>query len=441
MRIALSRLTLPITSITKAVRFLDFNSFSKKQLTALTWWLDPDLLNKYDALICDGAIRSGKTLCMGISFVAWAMKNFDSSTFAICGKTLSSIKRNFLDPLMPVFNNIGFSCNFKVSANLVTINLGRVENKFYLFSGKDEASAAFIQGITLSGILFDEVALMPQSFVEQALARCSVSNSKFWFNCNPEYPQHWFFQDWIKNAATKKALYLHFTMNDNPSLSPEIKKRYESLYSGTFFERFIEGRWVAAEGSVYPEMCNSDSFVDVPNVKFEKYMISCDYGTVNPTSMGLWAKFHETWYRIREYYYDSRKKNGPRTDEEHYSALCELVGNLKIDAITVDPSAASFIALIRHYGKFKVIPAKNNVINGIRKVSSALKSKSLVICNSCKDSMREFSLYRWENSLCKDVPIKENDHAMDDIRYFVSTLMEDENCDDDCFFALACKRH
>lgn len=210
-------------------------------MTVLSWWCDPNLLHRYDALICDGAIRSGKTLCMGISFVAWAMKNFKSATFAICGKTLGAIKRNFIDPILPVLNEIGFCCRLKVSENLLIIRFGGSENKFYIFSGKDENSAAFIQGITLAGILFDEVALMPQSFVEQALARCSVVGSKFWFNCNPEYPQHWFYQEWINKAAEKKVLYLHFNMDDNPSLSTEIKQRYAGLYSGAFYERFIEG--------------------------------------------------------------------------------------------------------------------------------------------------------------------------------------------------------
>lgn len=417
-----------------------FKSFSKKQMAALSWWLDPELFKRYDALICDGAIRSGKTLCMGISFVAWAMRHFRFSTFAICGKTLGSIKRNFIDPLLPTLNELGFACRFKISENLLVINFGNVENKFYLFSGKDEASAAFIQGITLSGILFDEVALMPQSFVEQALARCSIVGSKFWFNCNPEYPQHWFYQEWIKQSARRNALYLHFTLDDNPSLTDEIKQRYASLYSGTFYERFIKGRWVATQGNVYPEMCTPEAFVKVPDVNFEKYAVSCDYGTVNPTSMGLWGRFNSVWYRLREYYYDSRKVGASKTDEEHYASLCELAEDLDIEAITVDPSAASFITLIRRYGRFKVIPAKNNVVNGIRKVSTALKNQTLKICDTCRASIQEFSLYRWEDSQSKDVPVKENDHAMDDIRYFVSTLMED-GCDEDDFFAFACKRY
>ncbi len=417
---------------------MNFESFSKKQIVVLSWWHDLNPLKKHDALICDGAIRSGKTLCMGISFIGWAMKYFNSSIFAICGKTLGSIKRNFISPIVPVLNSLGFNCKFKISENLLTVSVGRVENKFYLFSGKDETSASFIQGITLSGVLFDEVALMPQSFVEQALARCSVEGSKFWFNCNPEYPQHWFHQEWIQKADSKNALYLHFTMEDNPSLSYEIRKRYEKLYSGTFYERFIEGKWVATQGIVYPEMSTMEAFVDVPNVEFDKYVISCDYGTVNPASFGLWGRLDGVWYRIREYYYDSRKYGVSKTDEEHYYALCKLAGNLKIDAITVDPSAASFITLIRRNSNYKVVPAKNNVIDGIRQVSTVLRNNTLKICNTCKDSMREFSLYRWEDSLSKDVPIKENDHAMDDIRYFVTTLMEDN---EDGFFAFAHKRY
>ncbi|MCD8026472.1 MAG: phage terminase large subunit [Clostridiales bacterium] len=91
-------------------------------------------------------------------------------------------------------------------------------------------------------MLFDEVALMPRTFVEQALARCSVPGSKFWFNCNPEYPEHWFYTEWIKQAEEKNALYLHFTMDDNPSLEEDVKRRYESLYSGVFYERFVRGQ-------------------------------------------------------------------------------------------------------------------------------------------------------------------------------------------------------
>ena len=193
-------------------------------------------------------------------------------------------------------------------------------NRFYLFGGKDESSSALIQGMTLAGVLFDEVALMPRSFVEQAIARCSVEGSVFWFNCNPEHPQHWFYREWILKTRQKNALYLHFLMRDNPSLSPQMLKRYQSLYSGTFYERFVLGKWVAAQGLVYPFLTDK-SFCPVPSGDFERFIISCDYGTVNPTSFGLWGKQEETWYLIDEYYYDSRREKMQKTDEEHYEAL------------------------------------------------------------------------------------------------------------------------
>ncbi|MDQ5983836.1 MAG: hypothetical protein RUMPE_00865 [Eubacteriales bacterium SKADARSKE-1] len=417
---------------------MEFKKFSNKQTKALSWWHKDSPYENYDALICDGAIRSGKTLCMGISFVAWAFYRFNKSNFAICGKTIRSIKRNFITPILPVLSELGFNCNYKISENLIEISsCGRI-NKFYLFGGRDESSASLIQGMTLSGVLFDEVALMPKSFVEQALARCSVEGSKFWFNCNPEYPQHWFNQEWILKTKEKNVFYLHFKMDDNPSLSKEIKERYEKLYTGAFYERFIEGRWVVAQGIVYPDMSNPKNFYSVPDVNFERYYVSCDYGTVNPASFGLWGEYDGVFYRISEYYYDSRKVGFQRTDEEHYIELCNLTKDLKIEAVTVDPSAASFITLIKRYGKYNVILAKNNVVDGIRQVSTALKNKSIRICNNCTDSMCEFGMYRWEDSLSRDVPVKENDHAMDDIRYFVTTLMLAENEDD--FFVLSASR-
>lgn len=410
-------------------------NFSEKQMRLLTWWCKGSRFCDYDAIICDGAVRSGKTMCMSISFISWAFYRFNNSSFALCGKTIRSLKRNVVTPLISMLKEMGFTCNEKLSQNIVEISLNGKSNKFYLFGGKDESSASLIQGMTLCGVLFDEVALMPKSFVEQAIARCSVNGSKFWFNCNPEYPQHWFRTEWIIGRKNKKALYLHFTMDDNPSLSENMKNRYKSLYSGAFYERFILGKWVSAEGCVYPFM-KDNMFIDVPKVKFERYAVSCDYGTVNPASFGLWGLSNNVWYRIDEYYYDSKKCGSQKTDEEHYSALEKLTKGLKIEKVVVDPSAASFIQTIRRHKKFIVIPANNNVIDGIRKVSTALKNGSVKICNNCTDSIREFGLYRW-NTGGADAPIKENDHAMDDIRYFVSTVVERPPQE---FFAFATRR-
>lgn len=404
---------------------MEIKPFSKKQYEVLTWWCNKSRNKNKNAVICDGAVRSGKTFCMSISFVFWSFYRFRDQCFAICGKTIRSARRNIITPMISTLSNLGFTVEEKLSENRLQISYRGVTNRYYIFGGKDESSASLIQGMTLAGVLFDEVALMPRSFVEQALARCSVENSKYWFNCNPEYPSHWFYRSWIKQSKKKNALYIHFTMQDNPSLSKSTIRRYENLYSGSFYQRFILGKWVAVTGAVYPFM-NDSSFESVPNPPFERYVVSVDYGTVNPASMGLWALKDEVWYRIEESYFDSRREGFQKTDEEHYTALEGLIGTKSVETIVVDPSAASFIETIRRHGEYSVTPAKNNVINGIRRTAAALKQREIVICNNCADSIREFSLYRWDEK-GQDNPMKENDHAMDDIRYFVSTVLDGES--------------
>lgn len=404
---------------------MNFKPFSKKQLATLCWWGPDSPYRKMDAIICDGAVRSGKSLCMFVSFIVWAMMNFKNSSFAVCGRTSSSVRRNLIVPYLPILSQLGYRCSFKLSGGNIKIRIGGYENTFWIFGGKDESSQSLIQGMTLSGVMFDEVALMPRSFVEQALARCSVEGSKFWFNCNPSNPSHWFYNEWIKKSEQKKALYLHFTMEENPSLSKEMLERYENMYSGAFYERFVKGRWVAADGLIYP-MFGETCMADCPE-QCSGYFISCDYGTVNPTSMGLWGESGGVWYRVGEYYYSSKRSGAQKTDEEYYTELEKLADGKRISAVICDPSAASFIATIRKHGKFRVIPAKNDVLDGIRRVSDCLKSGKIKICRGCADSIREFSLYCWDEGAARDCPRKENDHAMDDIRYFVSTVLFDKN--------------
>lgn len=413
-----------------------FYPFSEKQMRALTWWCEESADHKKDAVICDGAVRSGKTMCMGISFVAWAFYRFEGKSFAFCGKTVRSLRRNLVTPLFPVLQELGFTCRDKVSSNVLEITRGSCVNRFYLFGGRDESSAGLIQGMTLSGVLFDEVALMPRSFVEQAVARCSVAGSKFWFNCNPEYPQHWFRQEWILKREQKNALYLHFKMEDNPSLSDEMLRRYRTLYTGTFYERFVEGKWVCAQGAVYPFMSQSDMLCEVPDGAFEQYAVSCDYGTANPASFGLWGKQDGVWYRIDEYYFDSRREGFQKTDEEYYKELCRLLDGRKPEGVVVDPSASSFMETVRRHRRYRVIPARNSVADGIRKTSTALKQGAIRICKNCTDAIREFGLYRWSVGRMGDTPVKENDHAMDDIRYFVTTFLEQG----DGIYAIAAQR-
>ena len=389
----------------------------------MTWWQTERYKDK-DAIICDGSIRSSKTVSMSIGFILWSCSCFNGKTFAICGKTIESLRRNVITQLPTLFEGL---CKIteRKSENLMVVSLDGRVNKYYLFGGKDEGSAALIQGMTLAGVMFDEVALMPRSFVEQALARCSVEGSKFWFNCNPDSPEHWFYKEWIQKHKKKNALYLHFTMEDNKSLSEKVKKRYENMYSGVFYDRFIRGLWVVAEGLVYDFFQSKKETIikTVDMNDYNEFYVSIDYGTINPCSMGLWGVNSEGAARIKESYFDSRKEGRQRTDEEHYQALVELVEDLPITRVIVDPSAASFIECIRRHGEFRVKPAINSVIDGIRITSSLLNAGMIRIDPSCKDCIREFGLYRWDEKKTADTVLKENDHAMDEVRYFCNTVL------------------
>lgn len=352
---------------------MHYEPFSKKQLTTLCWW-NSDKYKHHDALICDGSIRSGKTISMAVGFVLWSMTQFSGQNFAICGKTIESLRRNVILQLPHWLEGL-FSLSERRSENLLTITAADRTNRYFLFGGRDESSYALIQGMTLAGVLFDEVALMPRSFVEQALARCSLEGSKFWFNCNPEAPSHWFYEEWVLKAAEKNALHLHFTMEDNLSLPAEIKRRYESMYSGVFYDRYIRGEWVVAEGRVYQQFAdNPEAFIlHGPTTGMDgQFYISIDYGTINPFSMGLWCVQNNCATRIKEWYYDSRKESRQKTDEEYYEALEAFTQGYYIRKVIVDPSAASFLETIRRHGKFSAWDADNDVLDGIRVTSSLL---------------------------------------------------------------------
>ena len=400
---------------------MSYAVFSQKQRTALTWWMPGSGVSDREALVCDGAVRSGKTMAMGLGFFLWAMLCFDGQRFGICGKTVGSLRRNVLAEILPKLAGLGFVWKERRSENLLTVRFRGRENQFYIFGGRDESSASLIQGITFAGILMDEVALMPRSFVEQACARCSVAGSRLWFNCNPAGPGHWFYKNWILEADNRNALRLHFTMADNPSLTDAIRQRYERLYSGVFYRRFILGEWAQAEGRIYdffgPEMVG-----EVPAGPFEQWYVSIDYGTVNPTSMGLWGRYRGVWYRVSEFYFNSRIAMRQMTDEEYAAQLQKLVGQRKLTAVIVDPSAASFIEVLRRRG-WAVRKADNDVLSGIRLTSDCLKDGRIVICRGCSDCIREMDAYIWDLSAPGDRVKKENDHAMDDMRYFVSTVI------------------
>lgn len=400
--------------------------FSRKQLEILAF---PK--TAYDALICDGAIRAGKTSIMSVSFVLWAMSQFNGRNFGICSKTIRTAERNIIRPLLAMtFIRRRYNIKYKQGEYLEITN-GKHSNVFYIFGGKDASSYQLIQGITLAGVLLDEVALMPRSFVEQALARCSVYGRKFWFNCNPEGQLHWFYQEWIKEKEKHNALHLHFTLDDNPSLDQSIKDTYRSMYAGVFYQRYIEGLWVSAEGVIYADMFSEQNNVvteeQIKEMQFEgDYYVSSDFGIQNATVFLLWRKLkgEQTYVLLDEYYYSGREERRQKTTAELVAGLEEMLAGRKEKAVIVDPSASALKVELRQKGH-RVMDADNEVINGIAHTGKLLQDRKILISEKCENTIDEFSLYMWDETAAErgeDVPIKENDHCMDALRYFVNTL-------------------
>lgn len=413
--------------------FFHFQPFSKKQRQVLNWWIEGSPVKDCDGIIADGAIRSGKTVSMSLSFVLWAMSSFKGQNFAMCGKTIGSFRRNVLFWLKLMMKSRGYTVADHRADNLVVISRGDVENYFYIFGGKDERSQDLIQGITLAGVFFDEVALMPESFVNQATGRCSVDDSKFWFNCNPDGPYHWFKQNWIDRRKEKHLIYLHFTMDDNLSLSEAVKQRYRGMYSGVFYKRYIKGLWCMAEGIIY-DMFSEDRHVRKLKDFAEQLIghnryVSCDYGTQNATVFLLWEKgLDGVWYCTREYYYSGRDTGKQKTDSQYADDLEKWLNGTRIRSIIVDPAAASFIAELRKRG-YKVVKAKNDVEDGIRLVSTLLNLGKIVFEEGCVNTRKEFASYIWDEKAAEhgeDKPVKQFDHAMDALRYFCYTILNNQ---------------
>lgn len=420
----------------KTAQIFKFSPFSRKQRKVLNWWTEDSPVKDCDGIIADGSIRSGKSISMSLSYVLWAMESFNFQNFGMAGKTISAFRRNVLVWLMLMLKSRGYTTEYKRSDNLLVVRRKDTENYFYIFGGKDERSQDLIQGITLAGMYFDEVALMPESFVNQATGRCSVDGAKMWFNCNPESPTHWFKTDWIDCHKEKNLLYLHFTMDDNLSLSKRVKERYRSLYTGVFFDRYILGLWAMAEGLIYQRYI--ETIGEAPAGDPEDYSLSIDYGTMNAFAAILWAKHGKTWYAVDEYYYSGRDSGLQKTDQEYADDMDRFIepvrawhsrmvahgkawGELELTTI-IDPSAASFITLLRKKDEYKVRKANNDVLDGIRETAVAMASGAIKVSARLKNTIAEMQGYVWDDKAGEEAPLKENDHSMDAMRYFVKTM-------------------
>lgn len=403
----------------KRQQSFNFKQFSPKQQKVLYWWQEGSPYKDYDMIITDGSIRAGKTIAMICSFLQWS-QNFSGECFIIAGKTMGALKRNVIEPIQQMLGAWGWKYEYNRSENYLIIG----NNIYYLFGASTEASQDTLQGLTAAGALADEIALFPQSFVNQMIGRCSVEGSKIFANCNPDNPFHYIKKEYIEQAEQKKILHLHFNMNDNWTLSSEIIDRYKRMYEGVFYKRYILGEWVKAEGVVY-DMFDEELHTYTDDYNYTQYNISVDYGTQNATVFLLWGLYKGNWYIVDEYCYSGREEGKQKTDKEYTDDLVEFIGSRKVNYIIVDPSAASFKLELKNAG-FIIKNANNNVLDGIRYTQTLIAQNKIIINKRCRNLIKEFRLYSWDEKAANrgvDEVIKEHDHAMDAMRYFSYTIL------------------
>lgn len=383
-----------------------FKPFSRKQRKVLNWWCRSSPVRDYNGIIADGAIRSGKSVAMSLGFVVWAMSEFEACNFAMCGKTIGSFRRNVLFWLKLMLRSRGYSVSEQRTENLVIVRRGSVENYFYVFGGKDERSQDLIQGITLAGVFFDEVALMPESFVNQATGRCSVDGSKFWFNCNPGSPAHWFKTGWIDKRADKRLLYLHFTMDDNLSLSEAVKERYRGMYTGVFFKRYILGEWKSADGVIYRQFADDPERFILDEVPADIFIgtMGLDFGGNGSAHAGCLVGITRGYRSIvilDEYYRKEVIDPGTLTDD-----VCGFVqrsqAQVRATSIWCDSAETTLIKGIRTEVFARHIPVevrnarKGEIIDRIRLCDMLMSQGRFFILRRCRHTIAALSEAVWD---------------------------------------------
>lgn len=371
--------------------------------------------------IKEGATRSGKTY-LDYFVIPKRIRRVAGlpGLVVILGNTKGTLQRNIIEPLQDMY---GAELVSGIRSDNTAMLFGE---KAYCLGADKVNQVNRIRGSSIKYCYGDEMATWHEDVFTMLKSRLDKPYSKFDGTLNPDNPNHWVkkFLDSDADIYSQK-----YTIDDNPTLDPGFVENLKREYAGTvYYDRYILGEWVVAEGRVYRQ------FADNPDACILRgstagldgqFYVSIDYGTLNPCSMGLWCVQDKQAVRIKEWYHDGRK-DGQMTDEEYYTALEKLTEGYYIRKVIVDPSAASFMTCIRRHGKYQVWPAVNDVLDGIRVTSSLLSAGMVKIHESCKDAIREFGLYRWDETKNNDTVLKENDHAMDEIRYFCYTILARE---------------
>lgn len=380
--------------------------------------------------VAEGGKRGGKNVITTMAFCT-ILEKHPSKLHLIAGVSLATAMLNILDcDGFGVMNYFEGRCRLGEYKNRDCLYVGTsVGEKIILVSGGGKkGDNRYIKGNTYGTAYITEANECHPDFIKEIFDRTlSSPNRKIFHDLNPKSTAHWYYENVLNFHSEKQAAnpsygynYGHFTIADNMSVSDEQLKTVLNTYdkNSAWYRRDILGERCDMEGLVYPSF---DNVVKTEERKYSLYNVSMDYGIQNPTAMLLWGLCEGVWYVVREYYHSGRDTNEQKTDEQYYNELCKLCGDLPIDYIYIDPSASSFITLVRQKGKYYVRKADNDVIEGIQHTASVLLDKKIMINDCCKNTIREFSLYSWDSDSGEDRAIKENDHCMDALRYFVQT--------------------
>ena len=400
-----------------------FQPFSRRQRQALYWWHPGSGVEHCRMILADGAIRSGKTVAMILSFLRWSQTSFQDRDFILAGVTAGALQRNVLAPMFQMLETLGVPWEHKRSAGVVTVGT----NRYHVFGADTENAQDKLQGMTAAGAFADEAALFPRSFVDQMIGRCSVRGSRIFLNCNPNGAFHYLRTDFIDRAEEIGLYRLHFTMEDNLTLSPEVRESYARAFRGVFYRQYILGEWVSAEGAVYPMWDDeANTYLETGPAMYRGQARYCavDYGTANPCVF-LDVYDDGTVFRIRnEYYWDSSETRRQKTDAEYASDLYAFIGGDPDVRIIIDPSAASFRAELRNRG-LRPQDARNEVREGIATTATLIGNRQLLVeKRNCPRLLKEMHSYVWDEKARlrgEERPLKQHDHAMDALRYLCHT--------------------
>lgn len=362
--------------------------------------------------ILTGSVRAGKTWITLVVWAMWVAQMPIDKDYIMVGVTLDTLDNNCLRLLQDLVgeNNFRYSARAKVGSLF-----GR---RIRLEGANDTRSERKIRGATFQGAYVDEITRIDYNFWQMLLSRLSEPGAKLIGSTNPDNPSHWLKTEYLDRIDDIDLYADKFTLDENTFLDPEYVKQIKAEYTGVFYKRFIEGEFAVAEGIIYPDY--EEALCAPFDGPFSEYILSIDYGTQNAFAALLWGNKGGVWYIIQEYYYSGRDTGKQLTDEEYAVALETHFGKyikIKQDRgdklkVIIDPSAASFITTLKkREHKYKVIPADNAVVDGIRETASAMYTEKIKIFDTCKCLIKEMQGYAWKEDAADDTPIKVNDHA------------------------------